>query len=54
MQRPKMLEIDPRNTYKYLFIMDTINLVQIVITNLQTSYNIDPTILSNAAYKLVN
>ena len=54
MQRPKMLEIGPRNTYKYLFIMDTIYLVQIIVSNLQLSYNIDITILSNISCKLWN
>jgi hypothetical protein len=54
MQRPKMLEIGPRNMYKYLFIIDTIYLVQIIVTNLQLSYNIDITLLSNSACKLWN
>jgi hypothetical protein len=52
MQIPKMIEIGPRNTYKYLFIMDTIYLVQIIVTNLQLSYSIDITILSKIACKL--
>jgi len=54
MKRPKMLEIGPRNMYKYLFIMDTIYLVQIIVTNLQLSYNINITLLSNSACKLWN
>jgi hypothetical protein len=52
MERPKMLEIGPRNTYKYLFISDTIFLVQIIVTWLQLTFNIDPTILSNVLCKL--
>jgi hypothetical protein len=52
MQRPKMIEIGPRNTYKYLFISDTIYLVFIIGTYLQYSFNIDPTILSNVICKL--
>jgi hypothetical protein len=52
MQRPKMIEIGPRNTYKYLFISDTIYLVLIVGTYLQYSFNIDPSILSNVICKL--
>jgi hypothetical protein len=51
-QRPKMVEIGPRNTYKYLFISDTIYLVQIIVTFLQLSFNIDLTVLSNFACKL--
>ena len=54
MQRPKMLEIGPRNTYKYLFISDTIFLVQIIISFLQLSLGIDPSILSNFACRLWN
>jgi hypothetical protein len=52
MERPKMLEIGPRNTYKYLFISDTIYLTFIIGTYLQYSFNIDPTILSNVMCKL--
>ncbi len=52
MERPKMLEIGPRNTYKYLFISDTIFLVQIIVTWLQLTFNIDPTIVSNVLCKL--
>ena len=52
MQRPKMLEIGPRNTYKYLFIMDTIYLLQLIVTNLQLSYQIDITLISNLSCKL--
>ena len=48
-QRPKMVEIGPRNAYKYLFISDTIYLVQIIVTFLQLSFNIDLTLLSNFA-----
>ena len=48
-KRPKMVEIGPRNTYKYLFISDTIYLVQIIVTFLQLSFNIDLTLLSNFA-----
>ncbi len=51
-QRPKMLEIGPRNIYKYLFISDTIFLVQIIVTCLQFSFNTDLTILSNVLCKL--
>jgi len=43
MQRPKMLEIGPRNIYKYLFISDTIYLIEVIVTNLQLSYNADIT-----------
>jgi len=53
MERPKMLEIGPRNTYKYLFISDTIFLVQIIVTCLQFSFNTDLTILSNVLCKLL-
>ena len=53
-KRPKMVEIGPRNTYKYLFISDNIYLVQIIVTFLQLSFNIDLTILSNFACKLWN
>jgi len=52
MQRPKMLEIGPRNTYKYLFISDTIFLVQIIVTYLQLSFNIDITTSSKVMCKL--
>jgi len=52
MERPKMLEIGPRNAYKYLFIMDTIFLIQIIVTNLQLSYQIDITLISNISCKL--
>jgi hypothetical protein len=52
MQRPKMIEIGPRNTYKYLFITDTIYLAFIIVTYLQYSFNIDLTILSNVICKL--
>jgi hypothetical protein len=52
MQRPKMLEIGPRNTYKYLFISDSIFLVQIIVTYLQYSFAIDPTIYSKVICKL--
>jgi hypothetical protein len=60
MQKPKMLEIQeiqsqiqgPRNTYKYLFISNTIFLVEIVVTYLRLSFNIDPTIYSNVICKL--
>jgi len=52
MQRPKMLEIGPRNTYKYLFISDTIFLVQIIVTYLQLTDNFDLTIISNVICKL--
>ncbi len=54
MKRPKMLEIGPRNIYKYLFIMDSIYLVEIIVTNLQLSYSIDITVLSKIACKLWN
>ncbi len=40
MQRPKMLEIGPKNIYKYLFIMDTFYFVQIIVTYLQLIFNI--------------
>jgi hypothetical protein len=53
-KRPKMLEIGPRNTYKYFFIMDTIFLVQIIVTHLQLTYNIDITIQLNLICKLWN
>ncbi len=52
MERPKMLEIGPRNAYKYLFIMDTIYLLQLIVTNLQLSYQIDITLISNISCKL--
>jgi len=52
MQRPKMLEIGPRNTYKYLFIADTMFLVQIIVTYLQLTFNIDATIISTFICKL--
>ena len=52
MQRPKMIEIGPRNTYKYLFISDTFYLALIIVTYLQFSFNIDLTILSNVICKL--
>ena len=52
-QRPRMLEIGPRNIYKYLFISDTIFLAQIIVTYLQFSFNIDLTILSNVICKLI-
>ncbi len=51
MQRPKMLQIGPRNTYKYLFIMDTIYLIQIIVTCLQLSYDLDILIFSNVLCK---
>jgi hypothetical protein len=54
MERPKMLEIGPRNAYKYLFIMDTIYLLQLIVTNLQLSYQIDITLISNISCKLWN
>ena len=52
MQRPKMLEIGPRNIYKYLFIMDTIYLVQIIVTYLQLIFNIEITGLSKIMCKI--
>jgi hypothetical protein len=52
MERPKMIEIGPRKTYKYLFIMDTIFLAQLIITYLQVTFNIDITILSKVLCKL--
>ena len=52
MQRPKMFEIGPRNTYKYLFISDSIFLVQIIVTYLQLTFAIDPTIYSKVICKL--
>ncbi len=52
MERHKMLEIGPRNIYKYLFIMDTIYLVQIIVTSLQLSYQINITLISNFSCKL--
>jgi hypothetical protein len=54
MQRPKMLEIGPRNIYKYLFISDTIYLIEVIVTNLQLSYNADITMISNFSCKLWN
>jgi len=53
MQRPKMLEIGPRNTYKYLFSSDTIFLFQMIVTYLQLSFNIDPALNSNVICKLL-
>ena len=47
-----MREIGPRHMYKYLFISDTFYLVQIIVTNLQLSYNTDITLISNIACKL--
>jgi len=52
MQRPTMREIGPRDMYKYLFISDTIYLVQIIVTHLQLSYNTDITLISNIVCKL--
>jgi hypothetical protein len=51
-ERPRMLEIGPRNSYKYLFIMDNVYLVQIIVTYLQLSFNIDFTVSSKALCKL--
>ena len=48
-KRPKMLEIGPRNTYKFLFIMDAIYLVQIIGTNLQLTYSTDISTISTTA-----
>jgi hypothetical protein len=52
MLRPKMLEIGPRNTYKFLFIMDAIYLVQIIGTNLQLTYSTDISTISKITCKL--
>jgi len=52
MLRPKMLEIGPRNTYKFLFIMDAIYLVQIIVTNLQLTYRTDISTISKITCKL--
>jgi len=52
MLRPKMLEIGPRNTYKFLFIMDAIYLVQIIVTNLQLTYSTDISTISKITCKL--
>jgi len=51
MQRPKMLEIGPRNMYKYLFISDNIYLVQIIVVYLQTTFFIGLSIISNVMCK---
>jgi hypothetical protein len=51
-KRPRMLEIGPRNSYKYLFIMDNVYLVQIIVTYLQLSLNNDIAISSKALCKL--
>jgi len=52
MERPKMIEIGPRKTYEYLFIMDTIFLAQLIVTYLQVTFYIDITILSKVLCKL--
>jgi len=52
MKRPGMSSIGPRDTFKYLFVFDTIYLLQIIVNYLQFSLNIDPTILSSISCKV--
>lgn len=52
MKRPKLVQIGPRNIYKYLFIIDSIYLVQIVINYLQFGFKIDLSIYSRIGCKL--
>jgi hypothetical protein len=52
LKRPKMSEIGPRNTYKFLFALDTINLIQIIVNYLQFSFKTDITIISNVSCRL--
>lgn len=52
LKRPKMSEIGPRNTYKFLFSLDTINLIQIIVNYLQFSFKTDITIISNVSCRL--
>ena len=42
-----LINIGPRDTYMYLFLIDTFYLLQIIITNLQYSYHLDLSIVSD-------
>jgi hypothetical protein len=47
-----LINIGPKDTYIYLFISDTLFLIQIIEANLQYTYNYDLTIISNLSCKL--
>ena len=47
LQKKKLKNIGPLDTYRYLFYFDSFFLLQIIGTNLQNTYSLDITILSN-------
>ena len=49
-----LINIGPRDTYVYLFIADTFYLLQIIVSNLQYSYNLNLSTVSNIACKVWN
>lgn len=52
MKRPKLVQIGPRNMCRYLFMMDSIYLLQFIVTFLNGSLRIDLSIISNIVCRL--
>jgi hypothetical protein len=49
-----LINIGPRDTYRYLLISDSIYLLQIIVSNLEYSYDLNLSTLSNVSCKLWN
>ena len=49
-----LINIGPRDTYRYLLISDSIYLLQIIVSNLEYSYDLNLSTLSNLSCKLWN
>ena len=49
-----LINIGPRDTYLYIFASDSFYLLQIIGTNLQSTYGLDVTLVSNLTCKLWN
>ena len=52
--KKELINIGPRDIYRYLFLFDSFYLLQIIGTNLQYTYNLDITVVSNLTCKLWN
>jgi hypothetical protein len=49
-----LTNIGPRDTYRYLLISDSIYLLQIIVSNLEYSYDLNLSTLSNLSCKIWN
>ena len=52
LQRKKLVKIGPRGMYRFLFVMDIINLLSIIVNYLNSAFNINVQIISRYACKL--